>query len=364
MCETLRVSGKRKSDAAETHQRPISLKELAKHLELSPTTLSLVLNNSAGADSIPQATKDRILAAAREFNYRPNFLARSLRAQRTYTIGVLVPEFSDGYASSVLSGVEEGLGKAGYIYLVSTHRHDPKLTEQQPWLMYERRAEGLIVIDTPTEHSFPLPMISISSHRHVEGVTNIVVNNDKAAELALQHLKTLQHKEIAFIKGPVYSSDSEVRWEAIRAAGRKLGLSVDENMMTEIVGDSRLPDCGYHATRKLLQRNVRFTALFTFNDISAIGAVRALRDAGLRIPEDVSVVGFDDIPAVQYLNPALTTIRQPMVRMGQLAAETIVQRISEPTAPVPSELQVEPELVERESTGMAPATAASYSLTK
>ncbi len=364
MCETRAVPGKKKSDRNGPHRPPISLKQLAKHLELSPTTLSLVLNNSNGAESIPQATKDRIFAAAREFNYRPNFLARSLRAQRTYTIGILIPEFSEGYHSAVLSGVEDGLRDAGYIYLVSTHRRDPKLIEQYPMLMYERRAEGLIVIDMQNNQPLPLPAIAIAGHNRVEGVTNIVVDHDHAAELALRHLKDLQHTKIAFIRGPSYNSDAEVRWNSICLVAESLGMEIDPSLVTQIEGESRLPDCGYRAMRKLLDRRAQFTALFTFHDISAIGAIRAVRDAGLRIPEDVSVVGFDDIPAAQYLNPALTTIRQPMVRMGRLAAETLVDRIAHPSEPVPEELQVEPELVTRESTAQAREVPAAYGVRK
>ena len=193
---------------------PVSLKDLAKHLNLSPTSLSLVLNRSPQADSIPQETKDRIFAAARRFNYRPNFLARSLRSQRTYSIGVLVPELSAGYSALVLSGVEEFLMQAGYLYLVTSHRHNPKLIEDYPQLLFERRVEGLIAVDTPCGHELPLPVVSVSGHERLPGVTNIVLNHRRAAELGLEHLAGLGHRRIAFFKGQSFSSDTDVRWGA------------------------------------------------------------------------------------------------------------------------------------------------------
>src|SRR5882672_8933525 len=186
---------------APSKGQPVSLKELAAHVGLSPTSLSLVLNDSPGASAIPQETKARIFAAAERFNYQPNFLARSLRAQRSYTLGVLVPELSDGYSAMVLSGIEDHLLQEGYFYLVASHRHDPKLLEQYRKLLFERRVEGLIAVDTPCEKGLPLPTVGVSRHDDVEGVTNIALDHNRAASLALEHLIGLGHRQIAFIKG-------------------------------------------------------------------------------------------------------------------------------------------------------------------
>ncbi len=335
--------------------RPINLKELAKHLKLSPTTLSFVLNDSPAARSIPQETKDRIRAAAVGFNYRPNFLARSLRSRRTYTVGVLVPELGDGYSSLVLSGIEDHLINEGYVYLVTSHRHKAKLLGQYPRLLYERCVEGLIAVDTPYDQTLPLPVVSVSGHQNVAGVTRIVLNHRKAAELGLEHLAALGHRHIGVIRGQVFSSDTRVRWEAIRTVARRMGLPIHPLLVVQLEGDTPSPEFGYLAAQKLLASRQPFTALFAFNDISAIGAIRAFREAGKRVPEDISVVGFDDVDAAAYHIPALTTIRQPLRRMGALAAETLVKRIADPDAPGAEELQVEPELVVRESTCPAPA---------
>lgn len=332
-------------------KRAVSLKQLAVHLDLSPTCLSLVLNDSPAASSIPQETKDRILAAAQEFGYRPNFLARSLRAQRTYTVGVLVPELSDGYSAMVLSGIEDHLLEKGYLYLVASHRHGSDLIEQNRKLLFERQVEGLIAVDTPCEDGWSLPVVAISRHDEREGVTNIALDHDCAASLALEHLVQLGHRNIAFIKGQVFSSDTEVRWQAIREAARRMELSVRPNLVAQLEGNSPSPELGYIAARQLLAANAPFTALFSFNDVSAVGAIRAFNEAGHRVPEDISVVGFDDVYSAAYQNPPLTTVRQPLRQMGTLAAETLLRRLAAGgNQDYPKQLTVTPELIIRDST--------------
>jgi DNA-binding LacI/PurR family transcriptional regulator len=331
--------------------RPVSLKQLAEHLGLSPSTLSLVLNDSPVASSIPQETKDRIFEAARGLNYRPNFLARSLRTQRSCTFGVLVPEISGGYTAEVMNGIEERLLKEGYFYIIACHRHKAELLEEYPKLFLDRCVDGIIAVDTPCRRRFPLPVVSVSGHEDVEGMTNIVLNHRRAATLALEHLVGLGHRKIAFIKGQVFSSDTQVRWESIREAAAGLGLQINPALVAQLEGDSPSPEVGYVAGSRLMAAAVPFTALFAFNDISAIGAIRAFQEAGRRVPEDVSVIGFDDIDSAAFYNPALTTIRQPLHQMGSLAAETLLGRVaSGPDAACPELLMVEPELVVRQST--------------
>jgi DNA-binding LacI/PurR family transcriptional regulator len=347
----------RRSDGAKgvhASKRPVSLKELAAHLGLSPSTLSLVLNDSPVASSIPQSTKDRIFEAARKLNYRPHFHARSLRTKRSYTLGVLVPEISGGYTAEVMSGIEEHLLKEGYFYIVACHRHKPELLDEYPNLLLDRCVDGIIAVDTPIGRRLLLPIAAISGHKEIEGVTNIVLDHQKAAHLALKHLIELGHRQIAFIKGQEFSSDTQVRWESIREAARQFGILVCHSLVTQLEGNSPSPELGYIAAQRLLAAREPFTALFAFNDVSAIGAIRALHEAGLRVPEDVSVVGFDDIDSAAFNIPALTTIRQPLRRMGRLAAETILQRIaSGPDAPYPKVITVEPELIVRQSTSTA-----------
>jgi DNA-binding LacI/PurR family transcriptional regulator len=338
--------------ASESPKVGVSLKELAKHLNLSTTTLSLVLNDAPSAISIPQETKDRIFSAAKELNYRPNYLARSLRVQRTHTCGVIVPELSDGYSSMVLNGVESVLSGEGYLYLTASHLHRPDLLAGLPKMLAERQVEGLIAVDTPIRSKPDLPAVTVSGHFEIDGVTNVILNHERAAELGIGHLFDLGHRSIAVIIGQEFSSDTDIRWKTIREAAAKRGIPIDSCLTAQLKGDSPSPEVGFAAANQILSSGKRFTALFAFNDISAIGAIRAFENNGLKVPSDVSVLGFDDIYAAAFHNPALTTIRQPLFEMGRLAAQTLLSNLrGELDDGAPLELTAEPELVIRQSTG-------------
>jgi len=329
----------------------VSLKQLAAHLGLSTTTLSLVLNNAPSANSIPEETKKRIFSAAKELKYRPNYLARSLRVQRTHTLGVLVPELSDGYSAMVLNGVEAALADEGFFYLTASHLHRDDLLERLPEVLIERQVEGIIAVDTPIRFEPDLPVVNVSGHEEIEGVTNVILNHQHAAELGIGHLQELGHRKIAVIKGQVFSSDTEERFETIVKAANERSIPISSNLIQQLEGDLPSPEVGYAATKKLIGADEKFTALFAFNDVSAIGAIRALEEDGLRVPEDVSVIGFDDIYGAAFHNPALTTIRQPLFEMGRLAAKTLLQELAgERNGHSANVLSVEPTLIVRHST--------------
>jgi LacI family transcriptional regulator len=338
----------------------VTLKQVAASLDLSPTTVSLVLNRSPAAASIPQETHDRVFAAAARLGYRPNFLARSLRSRRSFSVGVLVPEISKGYATDVLSGVEDRLLEEGYFYLVASHRSRGELLDEYLQLLSDRLVEGYILLNTPLAEPPDLPSVAIAGHRPLERVTNVIINNDLAAFLALSHLADLGHERIAFFKGHAHSADTAARWQAILAAADSLGLEVSPGRTLQLGSDSVAevftPEQGYEEGyafgRKLLQLGEPFTALFAFNDTSAIGAMRAFMDSGLRVPEDISVVGFDDIPGSAFQNPSLTTVRQPLHEMGEAASDILLERLS--GADPPNDVvTVDPALVVRASTGPA-----------
>jgi len=350
---------KKQSGQAEPKQPPrkhATLKMLADYVGFAPATVSLVMNQSAVAESIPQRTKDLIFAAADKLHYRPNFVARSLRTQRTFSIGVVVPEISEGYETQVLSGIEDHLLNAGYFYFVASHRHKPDLIEEYPKLLLGRSVDGIIAIDTPWNMKLPVPIVTISGHDKANGVTNIVVDHEVAAKLALEHLFRLGHRRVAIIKGQDFSSDTKTRWNSIERNARRIGIPIAMKLVRQLVGDTPSPELGCKVTRDLIRSREPFTALFAFNDISAIGAIYALREAGLRVPEDVSVVGFDDIQSAAYQSPGLTTVRQPLREMGQIAAQSILRKIASPEAnSAPKHIVVEPRLVIRGTTGRAPA---------
>lgn len=329
----------------------VSLKQLAGHLGLSTTAVSLVLNKSPNARSIPQETKDRIFAAARKLNYRPNLVARSLRVQRTHTLGIIVAEVSDNYSAMVLNGIEAVLSKNGYLYLLASHLHRDDLLETHIQMLLERQIEGLIAVNSVIRYRPPLPVVNISGHKEIDGVTNVILNHQHAAELGIGHLFDLGHRKIAVIKGQDFSADTNVRLETIVNAAKDLGISISPRLCVQLEGDMRSPEVGYVAMKKLLSSHEKFSAVFAFNDVSAIGAIRALEESGLHVPSDVSVLGFDDIYGAAFHNPALTTIRQPLFEMGSLAATTLLDTLSASNEseflPV---LSVEPTLVIRQST--------------
>ena len=339
----------------KSRERPTTLRSLCDHLKLSPATVSVVINDSPAAKAIPQKTKDRVLKAARKLNYRPNFFARSLSLKRGFMVGVLLPELSEGYAAAVMSGIEDRLLKEGYFYFVASHRGRPDLMEEYPAMLVDRAVEGIILVNTPLSSSLPVPAVSISGHRRVKGVVNVGVDNDEGAYLAMKHIVKLGHREIAFFKGHPGSADTAYRWNGVCRAASTLGVKVRPELTLQLQKGSKapgpsVPEEGYENAKKLLAAGRPFTALVAFNDISAIGAVRAFRDAGLRVPEDISVVGFDDIQAAAYLIPRLTTVRQPLRRMGEIAAEQLLARISNGRRAGAQQVMVEPELVLREST--------------
>jgi LacI family transcriptional regulator len=198
----------------------------------------------------------------------------------------------------------------------------------------------------------------VAGHQQVAGVTNIVLDHKKAVRLALEHLQKLGHEEIAFMKGQTFSSDSATRWSAIQEVAQELGIRIRPELTAQLEGTDSTPAIGYPAAKELLERRQPFTALFAYNDISALGTIWAFREAGLRVPDDISVVGFDDIPAAAF-NPGLSTVRQPLVRMGQIAAQTVVDQI-EGVGEYHPEIRIEPEFVVRASTGPVTAKTAAH----
>lgn len=341
----------------EPGKRPPNLKQLAEHLQLSQTTVSLVLNNSPAGRSIPQHTRERVFEAARRFHYRPNYFARSLRNSRSMSVGVIVPDLSDGYFPVVMNAIEAHLLKEHYFYVTASHYRRPELVEEYSRRLMERAVDGLLLLDTPAVIHVPVPAVAVSSHNTAAGVTNVVLDHDCAARLALEHLRELGHERVALMKGAPGITDAKYRWASIVSVCEQMGMPVDPELCMELEEANQSPEAGYHLMRGLLERRRDFTAVFCFNDISALGAVRAIGDAGLRVPGDISVVGFDDIITAAFSQPSLTTVKQPLRKMGLMAAQVLLERIADPDREAPAEIVMEPELIVRESTGPAPDRA-------
>jgi LacI family transcriptional regulator len=266
-----------------------------------------------------------------------------------------------------MSGVVEELTAAHYFYFTACHDWKREMIEQYPRMLVERAVDGFLLLNTPADHiEVPVPVVAISAHSAAANVTNIVLDHHLAVQQALTHLYELGHRRIAFMRGPRAIPDSEFRWIAIQQVAKEIGLKIDPAHVIRIdsAGWSMktgyhpmAPEIGYKPMAALLEKKCDFTAIFCFNDIAAIGSIRALKDAGLSTPGDVSVVGFDDIQSAAYSTPSLTTVRQPLLEMGKRGAQVLLERIANREKEFPSEIVMAPELIIRESTGPAPAKA-------
>ena len=331
--------------------KPLTLKELSAELKLSQSTVSRIVNGEADKCRIARKTQQRVLEAAAMCGYAANTVAKSLRLKHTHTIGVIVPEISEGYSTAILAGIEDELLKGGFFYFVVSHRHRPDLLREYPRMLLARAVEGIIAVDTPIGEDLPVPLVSVSGQKRRKRAINIELNHGQAASLALSHLKMLGHKRIAFIKGQAQSSDTNRRWNAIVDTAKSLDIAIDSQLVVQLQSLEPGPSPGLEVTRQLLQTGQHFTAIFAFNDFTAMGAILALRDAQLRVPRDVSVVGFDDVLAASINNPPLTTIRQPLRSMGQVAATTLLGLIQDAIpGPHPATITVYPKLIVRKST--------------
>jgi DNA-binding LacI/PurR family transcriptional regulator len=336
----------------------VSLKFLAEHLGLSPSTISYVLNDTPGR-SIPEATRERVRKAAAEFNYQPSMIARTLQGKPMQTIGILLPELGEGYHSQVLSGIGDLLMERGYFYFTVHHRHKPELINAYPSLLQARGVDGILAIDTHLQHPSTLPTVLIAGETNLREVTNVVLDHEHAAKLSVDHLYRLGHRKIVFMKGQSFSTDTQLRWAATVEHARALGLTVDERLIVELAIDSTSPEISYPGIHNLIERRAKFTAVLCFNDVSAMGTIRALHDAGFHVPDDVSVLGFDDIQSASYQVPSLSTIRQPLKLMGITGAEALLRKLADEE--LPSIIRVEPELIVRESTATVPLNGAKPS---
>jgi LacI family transcriptional regulator len=357
---------KSKQTSEKSANQRITLKALANHLKLSPTTVSFVVNRSPLASTISSKTQDRIWDAVLKFNYRPSIFARYLQTKRTFSIAVILPDISDEFSTALISGIESCLIQHNYFYFIVSHRGVPEVLEKSREVLLDHAVEGMILISTSIKQALPVPVVTICDTTEGLGITHIAIDNAKAAELQLAHLVELGHRKIAVIRGPQGNGDTEDRWQQILRASASVGVQIRPKNIIDLerhlTGDRMtMSESGYSAAQRLLAKSRDFTALIAFNDASAIGALRAFSDAGLRVPNDISVVGFDDIPQCMFTIPRLTTVRQPLIAMGELAANTLLQKIAGEVAG-PKILRIEPHMVIRESTGPCPKRSRPLSL--
>jgi DNA-binding LacI/PurR family transcriptional regulator len=343
----------------------ITIRDVAKESGFSSTTVSIVLNDAPLARYIPPATKKRIEKAAKKLGYRPNLFARSLRSKRSHTVGVMVFDMTDPYCTLILRGIENSLYQSSFLPLLTDVHNERSRFERYLEMLLDRRVEALIVlanwlfvdIDVLADlEKSSIPSVMIARELQTDSVSSVIVDNEMGGYSAVEHLHSLGHRKIAFIRGPKTLGDSAPRWHGVRSFARSAGLELDPRLIVDLPesGDPISSfEAGYKLTEELIKRKRPFTALMAFDDMTAFGAIRAMAKAGLRVPEHCSVIGFDDVPACSLYTPPLTTIRQPMEAMGAMAANLAIERISaglENREIVAVHRKIAPELAVREST--------------
>jgi LacI family transcriptional regulator len=317
----------------------VTIRDVARQSGYSASTVSIVLNSAPLSRYIPQDTKQRIETAARSLGYRPNPLARSLRSQRSNIVGVMVFDITDPFCTPILRGLENSLYQSSYLSLLADAHNEPHRFERYLEMLLDRRVEGLIVIANWLVTDIKVladltqrqvPTVIAGRDFDLASVSTVSVDNEGGAALALEHLYKLGHRDIAFLRGPKTLSSSGQRWKGIRNFAQAAGLSLDMKRVAELpesLDANSSFEAGAQLTADLLRRGQSFTALMAYDDITALGALRALKKKSLRVPEDCSVIGFDDVAQANLSAPSLTTIRQPMEAMGALSAGMVLDAI-------------------------------------
>jgi DNA-binding LacI/PurR family transcriptional regulator len=346
--------------------KSVTLLDVARHSGYSASTVSIVLNEAPLAKHLRMDTKRRIREVAERLGYRPHVFARSLRSQRSNTIGVVVFDLSDPFCTLILRGIDQRLQPTDYLPVVMDAHNDRDRFGRYLQMLVDRRVEGLIVVANwlfvkidllkgVVERSLPTVVVGRDLHR--VGIRSILVDNELGGYRALKHLYELGHRNIAFILGPKQLADTSRRWAGMQRFAREAGLPIQPSLVKALSASSD-PLSGFTSgaelTVHLLGAKNRFTAIAAFDDMTAFGAIRALADRGRRVPQDCSIVGFDDVPMAALASPSLTTIRQPMLEMGTFASETIWNDLTASPSTSQSNLKlVDPTLAVRQSTQTA-----------
>jgi len=339
----------RNRDADRESQREITIVDVADEAGVSYATVSRVINNK---DHVSPEKRERVLRAMAQLGYVANMQARSLAGGESRVVGLLVDYLSSSYMDEIIRGIDEALDAENYdLMLYTTHRRKTKESAYVTKLT-RRLADGLLLIlprnagaylDTLRQRQFPHVLVDYFSAK--QNVPSVSTTNFRGAYDAMSFLLSLGHQRIGFITGTMEFGCARDRLDGYRLALKEHGLPVDPCLICE--GDFMQPQ-GYQCAQRLLSLPEPPTAIFSSNDTMAFGVMEAARERGLRLPEDLSIVGFDDIPQASHVHPALTTIRQPLEEMGRSAAHLLLKYIAHPNAAV-ERIELPTRLVIRES---------------
>ena len=324
-----------------SNRRRVTLMDVGRASGFSPSTISLVLNQAPLSRYIPAKTKQKRFDAVQRLSYRPDIFARSLRSQRSPMIGVLVIDLADPFCTRILQGVERKLLPTAYLSIVIDAHDQPQQLDKYLEKMIEHRIEGLIMVANWLLFDIALlkdiddqqiPTVVVGRDLDSPTIKSVLVDNEVGGYAAIEHLYQLGHREIAFVRGPRRIVDSRMRWKGIQRFAKQVGLRLNPALirdLTDIMDSSFSFDGGLRLTNGLVQSGEQFSAILAFDDLTAYGATRALSEIGRRVPENCSVIGFDDIPAAALSTPGLSTIRQPMTEMGEYAAGYLLKHLEQ-----------------------------------
>lgn len=328
-----------------------NIKDVAKKAGVSVSTVSHVINKTR---FVNEQTQAKVLATMENLQYHPNSIARSLRRKdkRTHTIGLLIPDSTNPFFAEVLKGVEDVSFGAGFnVFLCNSDGNPQKETDYIEALL-RKQIDGIILVSAGIDPNFneyisqrKIPLIIVD--REIEGINfnSVMIDNHIGGYLATSYLTKLGHRRIGCITGPSVLTPSAYRIQGYRQALEEKSITLDHSLI--IQGDFRAQS-GRLATKQILTLTVPPTAIFACNDMMAVGAIRAIYEAGLKVPDDISVIGFDDILLASFIVPSLTTISQPSHEMGLLAAELVIKQIQNPQSP-PQHIILSPSLIIRDS---------------
>ncbi len=332
-----------------------TIKEVAERAGVSVATVSRVVNHSG---YVSNDLRERVETMMQMLDYKPSALARSLRRQETHTIGLLIPQLNQPFFSTLISAMEKTLFARDYRALICSSDEDAAKESAYIDILLRQRVDGVILV--PTGHSTEsikrllrahIPTVMIDRDMPDLVVNRVLSDNYAGAYLGAQHLLALGHRQIALIGGPRHSQVLQDRVNGVQQAFRDFGTKFTPDLL--ILGTSPEFEVGYESALKLMQRPQPPTAIFALTDVIAVGVLHAAAELNLKLPEALSVMGFDDIPLANYVIPALTTIAQPIYGMGQTAVEILMRRLIDADRP-PETIRLEDRLVIRKSTAPPP----------
>jgi len=326
---------------------PSTLLDVARHAGVSPSTVSRILNGTAKVSDDKRAA---VMAAIEKMNFAPNQMAQGLKKGRSMTIGIVVQDISSPFFDETLRGVDDGLKGTGFASVIVSGHWNAAEEKDRIRLLLARKVDGIILLSGRIEDESILqfanhrPIVSTGRDLHTRSALGFKLDNEQGAYLAVRHLVELGHRRIAFVTGPANNNDADERLKGYTRALAESDIAFEPKLVT--AGDFHEAG-GLMAVNHLFETGQQFTAVFAANDLSAYGVRLCLYRKGIRVPDDISLVGFDDLPGSAYTTPPLTTIRQPLYDMGKIATNALLTLINGD----PVLAQIPPlELVVRETT--------------